>query len=69
MWRQVAEYSGLAVALPIATLLGYAAGRWLDAALGTSFLSVAGLILGVASGFTQLIRKALHDQGSDGQTK
>ena len=61
MWRQVAEYSGLALALPIATVLGFLAGRWLDAALGTSFLSVIGLVLGVAAGFLQLIRKALQD--------
>lgn len=61
MWRQFAEYSGLAIAMPIATVLGYAFGRWLDATLSTSFLWLVGLLLGIASGFTQLVRKAMKD--------
>ena len=60
-WRLVAEYSGLAVAIPIATVLGYAAGSWLDTQLGTGYWAVVGLILGIISGFYQLIRKALRD--------
>ena len=60
-WRQVGEYSGLALALPIAAVLGYAAGSWLDARLGIQGLHVVGLLLGIASGFTQLVRKALRD--------
>jgi F0F1-type ATP synthase assembly protein I len=61
MWRQFAEYSGLAIAMPIATVLGYAFGRWLDATLSTSFLWLVGLLFGIASGFTQLVRKAMKD--------
>lgn len=61
VWRQFAEYSGMAVALPIATVIGYAGGRWLDSALGTSFLWIVGLLLGIAAGFVQLVRKALSD--------
>jgi hypothetical protein len=33
----------------------------LDRALGTSFLKVVFLLLGIASGFVQLIRKVLKD--------
>ncbi len=61
VWRQFAEYSSLAIAMPIATLIGYAAGRWLDSAIGTSFFWLIGLLFGIAAGFTQLIRTALRD--------
>ncbi len=67
VWRQFAEYSGLAIAMPIATVIGYLAGRWLDDAAGTSFFWLIGLLLGIAAGFLQLVRKALRD--SDGAFK
>lgn len=59
--RQVAEYSSLALSLPIAAVLGYLLGDWLDGKFGTGFLGVTGLILGVASGFMQLISKVTRD--------
>lgn len=61
VWRQFAEYSGLAIAMPVATLIGYLAGRWLDDAAGTSFFWLIGLLLGIVAGFLQLIRKAVRD--------
>ncbi len=61
VWRQFADYSGLAIAMPLATVLGYAAGRWVDSAIGTSFFWLIGLLLGIAAGFLQLIRKAVRD--------
>ena len=67
VWRQFAEYSGLAIAMPIATVIGYFAGRWIDDAAGTSFFWLIGLLLGIAAGFLQLVRKALRD--SDGAFK
>jgi len=60
-WRQFAEYSGLAMAMPIAAVLGYVIGQWFDKTLGTSFLAVAGLLLGIAAGFVQLVSKAVRD--------
>jgi F0F1-type ATP synthase assembly protein I len=60
-WRQVGEYSGLALALPIAAVLGYAAGSWLDTQLGVRGFHIAGLLLGIAAGFKQLVTKALRD--------
>ncbi len=63
-WRQVAEYSGLAMSLPIAAVLGYLFGQYLDGLFGTRFLAVMGLIFGIASGFVQLVTKALRDAKS-----
>lgn len=57
----VGEYSQLAFMLPIATFLGYAAGYLLDRAFGTHFLSIIFLLLGIAAGFIQVIRKVTKD--------
>ncbi len=63
-WRQVAEYSSLAMSLPIGAVLGYFLGQWLDEEFGTRFLAIVGLVLGIASGFVQLVTKALRDAKS-----
>lgn len=61
VWVQVGEYSSLAFMLPAATLIGYGIGYLLDRALGTTFLKVIFLILGMASGFLQVIRQVQKD--------
>ena len=61
VWVQVGEYSSLAFMLPAATLIGYGIGYLLDRALGTLFLKVIFLILGMASGFLQVIRQVQKD--------
>ena len=61
MWVQVGEYTSLAFMLPAATMIGYALGYLLDRALGTTFLKIVFLLLGIAAGFVQLIRKVLRD--------
>jgi F0F1-type ATP synthase assembly protein I len=61
MWVQVGEYTSLAFMLPAATMIGYAIGYLLDRALGTTFLKIVFLLLGIAAGFVQLIRKVLRD--------
>jgi F0F1-type ATP synthase assembly protein I len=58
---QVGEYTSLAFMLPAATLAGYAIGYMLDRALGTGFLKIVFLLLGIAAGFVQVIRKVLRD--------
>ena len=60
-WVQVGEYTSLAFMLPAATLVGYAIGYLLDRALGTTFLKIVFLLLGIAAGFVQLIRQVLRD--------
>jgi F0F1-type ATP synthase assembly protein I len=60
-WRQVARYTALAVMLPVSTAIGYAIGYTLDKAFGTSYLKIVCLLLGIASGFVQLIRDLNRD--------
>ena len=64
--QQVGEYTSLAFLLPASTFVGYAIGYLLDRALGTHFLYLICLLLGIASGFVQLIRRLLRDTKQDG---
>ena len=52
----VARYSGLALALPASTFVGWVVGTLLDRWLHTSWLYLVGLILGIIAGFVELIR-------------
>jgi F0F1-type ATP synthase assembly protein I len=63
---QVGEYTSLAFLLPVSTFVGYAIGYLLDKAFGTHFLYIPFLILGIASGFVQLIRQLMRDTRDDG---
>jgi F0F1-type ATP synthase assembly protein I len=63
---QVEEYLALALLLPIATLVGYGIGYLLDRAFGTTFLRIVFLVLGVVSGFVQVIRQLTRDSRHDG---
>ena len=60
-WRQVARYTALAIMLPVSTAIGYAIGYTLDKAFGTNYLKIVFLLLGIASGFVQLIRDLNRD--------
>jgi F0F1-type ATP synthase assembly protein I len=57
----VGEYTSLAFMLPLATFVGYALGYMLDKALGTRWIYIPGLLLGIAAGFVQLIRRLMRD--------
>ena len=62
---RAAEYSALALVLPVSTFVGYAIGYWLDGKFGTTWLSILLLILGSVGGFIQLIRQILRDSRDD----
>ena len=64
---QVEEYLALALILPIATLVGYAIGYFLDRAFGTGFLKIVFLLLGVISGFVQVIRQLKQESRNAGR--
>jgi len=53
---QLANYSQLAFIFPAATVVGWLIGAALDHWLHTSWLYLAGLILGIVAGFVELIR-------------
>jgi F0F1-type ATP synthase assembly protein I len=57
----VGEYTQLAFILPAATVVGWIIGYLLDQALGTHFLYLVFLLIGIAAGFLQIIRKVTKD--------
>jgi F0F1-type ATP synthase assembly protein I len=64
-WALAGRYSSLAFLLPAATLAGYVVGRLLDRWLGTSFLTIVCLVLGMAGGFVEFFRQALKNDGQN----
>jgi F0F1-type ATP synthase assembly protein I len=58
----VGKYGSLAMSLPAATFVGYAIGYGLDHWLGTTFLKLVFLLIGIAAGFVELIRGLNRDQ-------
>ena len=60
-----AEYSALALLLPVSTFVGYAVGLYLDKKFGTTWLQIVFLILGSVGGFVALIRRILRDSNDD----
>jgi F0F1-type ATP synthase assembly protein I len=57
------EYSQLAFILPATTFIGYLVGYLLDGWLGTRFLYMVFLLIGIAAGLIQVIRFAQRDKG------
>ena len=58
-WVQLAKYSQLAFVFPAATVAGWLIGAAMDRWLHTTWLYLAGLIVGIVAGFVELIRAAL----------
>ena len=52
----VGRYLSLAMLLPASTFVGYAIGYGLDRLFSTRFLRIVFLVIGIVSGFVQLIR-------------
>lgn len=53
---QIAEYSQLAFILPACTVVGWLIGLALDRWLHKDWIYLAGLLVGIAAGFVELIR-------------
>jgi ATP synthase protein I len=60
-WVQAARYSQLAFIFPAALVVGWLVGAALDRWLHTTWLYLAGILLGIAAGFIELIRTVLRD--------
>ncbi len=60
-WVQAARYSQLAFIFPAALIVGWLVGSALDRWLHTSWLYLAGILLGIAAGFIELIRNVMRD--------
>ncbi|MBZ5678952.1 MAG: AtpZ/AtpI family protein [Acidobacteriia bacterium] len=61
LWLQVARYSQLAFVLPAALVVGWLFGALLDKWFHTTWLYMAGIILGIVAGFVELIRTVSRD--------
>ena len=55
----------IALALPLSTFIGWGLGEFLDHKLHQSWIAIVGLLLGIAAGFTQVVRLANHANRSD----
>jgi ATP synthase protein I len=60
-WVLAARYSQLAFVLPAALVVGWLIGAGLDRWLHTEWLYLAGILLGIAAGFIELIRTVMRD--------
>jgi ATP synthase protein I len=60
-WVQAARYSQLAFVFPAALVVGWLVGAALDRWFHTTWLYLAGILLGIAAGFIELIRTAMRD--------
>jgi ATP synthase protein I len=60
-WLTFARYSQLAFVLPAALVVGWLLGAALDRWLHTSWIYLAGILLGIIAGFVELIRTVMRD--------
>lgn len=56
IWLLIGRYSHLALVLPASAVVGLALGAALDRWLKTSWITLAGLVLGCVAGFVELTR-------------
>lgn len=55
------RYSQLAFVLPTALVVGWLVGAALDRWLHTTWIYLAGIVLGIVAGFVDLIRTVMRD--------
>ena len=60
-WVEAEKYIQLGVMLPLAVVVGYFAGNFLDGKFHTTWMKLAGLLVGIAAGFVQLVRVATSE--------
>ena len=60
-WSQMGVYAQLGFLFPVATVVGWVIGAALDRWLHTHWLYLVGLILGIVTGFVELIRTAMKN--------
>lgn len=59
--RRIADASSLGLAFPIAIVIGYFFGRWLDGVFGTApWMMAVFSLFGIAAGFLNAIRTAIR---------
>ena len=63
-WVQAEKLVQIGVMLPLALIVGYFLGSWLDDKFHTHWIKIVGLLLGIAAGFVQLVRLVTSDEAS-----
>jgi len=66
-WVLAARYTSLAMVLPACTAVGYIMGYLLDRWLGTRWLYLVFLLVGIAAGFIQFVREIQKDTRNGGR--
>jgi len=64
-YAKAGAYAGLAFVTPISGWVCYKIGEWLDRSWGTSYLYLAGLIIGCVAGMYETYRQAVRIEGLD----
>jgi uncharacterized membrane protein YfcA len=59
-WIQAEKMIQIALVLPCAALIGWLAGVWIGNRLHQSWIAIAGLVFGGASGLIYAVRTALN---------
>ena len=63
MWLAASRVSYIGIFFGVAICIGYFFGRWLDGRWHTApWLSLVGLLIGIAAGFRELVRIAMRFQ-------
>ncbi len=57
-WAKAGAYTGLAFIMPVAMLVCYYLGVWADSKLGTKFLYLIGIMVGLVAGLWETIHQA-----------
>jgi len=60
IWRQIARYSNMGFILPASVVVGLGIGVLLDRWLKTTWITLAGLVVGCVAGFAELIREIVR---------
>ncbi|HKD13547.1 MAG TPA: AtpZ/AtpI family protein [Candidatus Angelobacter sp.] len=64
-WVQAEKMIELGITLPVATVLGWLIGDFLDKKFHTSWIAIVGLMIGVAAGLIRFIQRALVISAED----
>ncbi len=60
-WGQVARYSAIGMTIPSHLVAGWLIGTFLDWVFKTTYLNIVFILVGIVSGFIEMIRLASRD--------
>jgi ATP synthase protein I len=60
---QAMKYAHLGMVLPASVFVGWLLGAWADKSFGTTWMTLAGILLGIVAGFVEITRAAMKMMG------